>query len=314
MEKVFKKGDSVKHYHKGTNKILIGKVIDDNYNPYKNKEIDSCVFPIRVEFINYSTPLTFTADGRFLEDEEPTLTKTEPMFNKGDDVVFLESEGTYLHGVVCYVDEDGRSFPIEVELNGFGRQKLSFTADGRYRSTDDQKLFLTKDCKVFKMKEASKKVSEFKESLILSEPKIIIDENRSLDEEKVWTHTISSKDLVKNEYDHVSAPHYRKSPIEAIEIFENLYGTEKTALWCEITALKYRLRLGHKPTSPIEDDLKKEKWYLEKREELLKKIPKSVGFECNECKGNSPTSDQCENPSCPNQPCCGKPKELCSCI
>ena len=29
------------------------------------------------------------------------------------------------------------------------------------------------------------------------------------------------------------------------------------------------------------------------------------GFYCDECKGTSPTSNCCENPSCPNMPCCG---------
>lgn len=34
---------------------------------------------------------------------------------------------------------------------------------------------------------------------------------------------------------------------------------------------------------------------------------------CPKCEGRSFNSDSCENPSCPNQPCCGKPKELCKC-
>jgi hypothetical protein len=36
-------------------------------------------------------------------------------------------------------------------------------------------------------------------------------------------------------------------------------------------------------------------------------------YKCDKCGGISPSSDQCENHSCPNQPCCGKPKEECTC-
>ena len=36
-------------------------------------------------------------------------------------------------------------------------------------------------------------------------------------------------------------------------------------------------------------------------------------FLCNDCGGVSHTSNVCENPSCPNMPCCGKPKSECTC-
>lgn len=36
-------------------------------------------------------------------------------------------------------------------------------------------------------------------------------------------------------------------------------------------------------------------------------------FYCEDCKGTSPNSIQCENHSCPNMPCCEKPREECSC-
>ena len=41
---------------------------------------------------------------------------------------------------------------------------------------------------------------------------------------------------------------------------------------CEMTALKYRMRLGLKPENPIEQDLEKEKWYLNKANELRNKL------------------------------------------
>lgn len=244
QEVVFKVGDPVTW-------------IDDNStkNGFVQDVCKSHKYPIIVDFDGNTQ--SFTKDGRFVDSLVIVLFHRDikPIFKKGDDVVYQESEGTLRHGVVYYVDEDGRSFPVEVKFNGYRNRnisrKLSFTEDGRYTINGDQKLFLTKDHKLFKMKEASKKVKKIKESLKESEDS-------------------------KKEYDHVSAPHYRQSPIEAIDIFEKVYGAEMTAMWCEITALKYRLRLGHKPTSLVEDDLKKEKWYLDKREELLNKIPQPV--------------------------------------
>lgn len=34
---------------------------------------------------------------------------------------------------------------------------------------------------------------------------------------------------------------------------------------------------------------------------------------CEKCKGRTYDVDYCDNPSCPNMPCCGRPKELCKC-
>ena len=36
-------------------------------------------------------------------------------------------------------------------------------------------------------------------------------------------------------------------------------------------------------------------------------------YYCSKCEGTSTNSTMCENPNCPNQPCCGQPKEKCMC-
>ena len=36
-------------------------------------------------------------------------------------------------------------------------------------------------------------------------------------------------------------------------------------------------------------------------------------FKCDKCHGTSTTSHLCENPCCPNMPCCGKSETECSC-
>ena len=74
-------------------------------------------------------------------------------------------------------------------------------------------------------------------------------------------------------YEQVDHPsHYNNYSIEVIDMFEKIYGIEKTISWCEMTALKYRMRLGTKPENSIEQDLSKEKWYLTKANELRNKM------------------------------------------
>lgn len=73
-------------------------------------------------------------------------------------------------------------------------------------------------------------------------------------------------------YEMVNHPsHYNKYDVEVIEMMEKIWGAEDTAKWCEMTAFKYRMRLGEKPENSIEQDLKKEKWYLEKYKEYKEK-------------------------------------------
>ena len=70
-------------------------------------------------------------------------------------------------------------------------------------------------------------------------------------------------------YEHVEHPaHYNTYCQETIAMMVAIWGKEKVANWCEITAFKYRMRMGTKPDNSIEQDLKKEQWYLNKAKEL----------------------------------------------
>lgn len=70
-------------------------------------------------------------------------------------------------------------------------------------------------------------------------------------------------------YEMVNHPtHYNNYTIECIEMMRRIWGDEVTAQWCEMTAFKYRMRVGTKPDNPIEQDLSKEEWYLSKAKEL----------------------------------------------
>lgn len=66
--------------------------------------------------------------------------------------------------------------------------------------------------------------------------------------------------------DQINPSHYKQYPIESIDMMVSIWGKEKTRDFCLMNAFKYRMRLGHKDA--IEQDMAKEKWYLDKAKEL----------------------------------------------
>ena len=75
------------------------------------------------------------------------------------------------------------------------------------------------------------------------------------------------------EYEMVDHPsHYNQYDIEVIDMIIKIWGPEAAALWCDITAFKYRMRMGTKPGNSIEQDIKKEQWYLNKAREIRASI------------------------------------------
>lgn len=70
--------------------------------------------------------------------------------------------------------------------------------------------------------------------------------------------------------DAIHPNHYKRYSVEVIDQMIAIYGTEAAAIHCELTAFTYRARLGYK--DDIEQDLKKEKWYLDKCHELREVI------------------------------------------
>ena len=66
----------------------------------------------------------------------------------------------------------------------------------------------------------------------------------------------------------INPSHYKGYSKETIEMMIDIYGAEAVATYCEINSFKYRMRLGKKVGESITDDLAKEKWYLDKANEL----------------------------------------------
>ena len=70
------------------------------------------------------------------------------------------------------------------------------------------------------------------------------------------------------DYDYINPSHYKSFSKETIDMMIDIYGKEKVATYCEINAFKYKIRIGEKPDQPIERDLDKARWYLNKASEL----------------------------------------------
>lgn len=75
--------------------------------------------------------------------------------------------------------------------------------------------------------------------------------------------------------DQINPSHYKQYPMETIDMMVAIWGVEKTIDYCIMTAFKYRMRAGHK--DDVEQELAKEKWYLDKAKWL-----KTNGFSLDE--------------------------------
>lgn len=64
---------------------------------------------------------------------------------------------------------------------------------------------------------------------------------------------------VNSNYEQVNHPaHYNNYDVEVIDMMRRIWGDEATALWCKMTAYKYRMRMGTKPDNTIFQDIAKE--------------------------------------------------------
>ena len=73
---------------------------------------------------------------------------------------------------------------------------------------------------------------------------------------------------------NIESKQYNQYDIEVIDMIIRIWGPEIAALWCDITAFKYRMRMGTKPDNSIEQDIKKEQWYLNKSKEIRENLNK----------------------------------------
>ena len=72
----------------------------------------------------------------------------------------------------------------------------------------------------------------------------------------------------------VDPDHYKGFSIETIDMMVKIWGAEKVAIHCEITAFKYRMRAGMKTHQPATRDIEKADWYINKAKELREELSK----------------------------------------
>ena len=60
--------------------------------------------------------------------------------------------------------------------------------------------------------------------------------------------------------------------MQVIDMMEKIWGTPMCYSFCILNSFKYRMRMGTKPGGSLEEDLRKEQWYLKKAEELKEKL------------------------------------------
>jgi hypothetical protein len=68
--------------------------------------------------------------------------------------------------------------------------------------------------------------------------------------------------------DNVNPEHYKQLPKETIDAMVFIWGKDAVAKHCQMSAFKYRMRLGHKEGQALEDEVGKIKWYEDKAREL----------------------------------------------
>lgn len=141
---------------------------------------------------------------------------------------------------------------------------------------------------VEKRKSIEKRNAKITDELIEKYPNIKEDTDRIISsiendvlEDNMKCRTNANKDirdgvkklLNNTQYDSVNSPkHYNIYDTEVVKMMELIFGPEKTANWAQLNAFKYRMRMGLKPTAPMEEDFKKEQKCLKIYDELKKKL------------------------------------------
>lgn len=73
----------------------------------------------------------------------------------------------------------------------------------------------------------------------------------------------------EKKYDYINPSHYvQEDGRQTWERMLDMWTTEQVALWCEMTAFKYKERIGKKPNESSDREMKKIQWYENKAKEL----------------------------------------------
>lgn len=164
----------------------------------------------------------------------------------------------------------------------FIRKNPDFIPSCVYNNIKDNKLYLSNDTKdvmdtrkfcADRIHENERRKAEEKKNngyafadINSLSKKIPYIKTNKLNDIKENSSSTTDKDI---KYENVNHPqHYNNYSKEVIDMMVDVFGKENTALFCEMNAFKYRMRMGTKPGNDINQDLEKEQWYLNKAKEL----------------------------------------------
>ncbi len=101
-------------------------------------------------------------------------------------------------------------------------------------------------------------------------------------------HVLNTTGKIETEkYEMVNHPkHYNRYSKEVIRMMVGIWGYDAVISFCELNAFKYRMRMGTKPKNSIEQDLEKENWYLNMKEELTKELHENLMEKIKNCLPN----------------------------
>ena len=137
-----------------------------------------------------------------------------------------------------------------------------------YGYGDPDALNLTAD-QIFEIWEkALPKLSKKRGKIIITSTPIGIND---CDFKNLWdNNNFKIFKMCKEQINHPD--HYNQYPVEVITMMERIFGVDAVYHFCLLSAFKYRMRVGKKSLSiaEIQQDIDKEKWYLEMAEVLRK--------------------------------------------
>ena len=84
----------------------------------------------------------------------------------------------------------------------------------------------------------------------------------------------------QTDYDYVNPQHYVQADgKQTWERMIDIYGVEKTAIFCELNAFKYKDRMGKKPNEGVDREQGKIDWYEAKAKELYLRLKREKNTE-----------------------------------
>ena len=92
---------------------------------------------------------------------------------------------------------------------------------------------------------------------------------KDFDNDAAESHNKIFDGLANMAYEYVDSPkHYNVQSVETWEMMLRIWGPDKFTAFCEMSAFKYRMRVGIKPDQPAAQDIDKARWYEAKALEI----------------------------------------------